>query len=115
MARINALNKLPWLPSLFIFLLFLAIETSPILAKLLSPKGVYDMKLENQENSVKNWNAQQEHQRKVLLETDMLVNNRVYEDISEEQELYNYKRKKARELMQLQEDAFYNKQKRILG
>ncbi len=115
MARVNALNKLPWLPSLFIFLLFLAIETSPILAKLLSPKGVYDMKLEDQENSVKNWKSQQAHQREVLLQTDMAVNNRVYGDISEEEELYNYKRKKARELMQLQEDAFYKKQKGILG
>ena len=38
MARVNALGKLPWLPSFFIFLLFLAIETSPIFAKLLSPK-----------------------------------------------------------------------------
>ena len=38
MARINALNSLPWLPSFFIMLLFLAIETSPIIAKLLSPK-----------------------------------------------------------------------------
>ena len=115
MARVNALNKLPWLPSLFIFLLFLAIETSPILAKLLSPKGVYDIKLEEQESSVKNWNAQQEHQREVLLQSDIALNNRVYEDISNEQELYNYKRKKARELMQLQEDAFYEKQKSILS
>ncbi len=47
MARINALNKLPWLPSFFIMLLFLAIETSPIIAKLLSPKGEYDFKLED--------------------------------------------------------------------
>ena len=46
MARINALNDLPWLPSFFIMLLFLAIETSPIIAKLLSPKGEYDFKLE---------------------------------------------------------------------
>ena len=38
MARINALNKLAWFPSFFIFLLFLAIETSPIIAKLLAPK-----------------------------------------------------------------------------
>jgi hypothetical protein len=29
----------------FIMLLFLAIETSPIIAKLLSPKGEYDYKL----------------------------------------------------------------------
>jgi len=115
MARVNALNKLPWLPSLFIFLLFLAIETSPILAKLLSPKGTYDLKLEEQENSVITWNAQQAQQREVLLQTDIDVNNRVYADIADEQELYNYKRKKARELMQLQADAFYKKQKSILG
>jgi hypothetical protein len=37
MARINALNKLPWLPSFFIMLLFLAIETLPL--QTLSPKG----------------------------------------------------------------------------
>jgi hypothetical protein len=42
------------------------------------------------------------------------VNNRVYADIAEEQELYDYKRKKARELMQMQADAFYKKQKSVL-
>jgi len=115
MARVNALDKLPWLPSFFIFLLFLAIETSPILAKLLSPKGTYDHKLEEQESSVINWNAQQAQQREVLLQTDINVNNRVYADIADEQELYDYKRKKARELLQLQADAFYKKQKSILG
>ena len=47
MARINALDKLSWLPSFFIMLLFLAIKTSPIIAKLLSPKGEYDYKLED--------------------------------------------------------------------
>ncbi len=31
MARVNALGELPWMPSLFIFLLFLAIETRPYL------------------------------------------------------------------------------------
>lgn len=115
MARINALNELSWLPSFFIFLLFLTIETSPILAKLLSPKSTYDLKLEEQENAVKTWNAQQAQQRVVLLQTDTNVNNRVYADIAEEQELYDYKRKKARELMQMQADAFYRKQKRIIG
>jgi len=115
MARVNALNKLPWMPSLFIFLLFLAIETSPILAKLLSPKGTYDIKLEEQESSIITWNAQQAQQRKMILQTDININNRVYGDIAEEDELYQYKRKKARELMQLQADAFYKKQKGILG
>lgn len=114
MARVNALNKLPWLPSFFIFLLFLAIETSPIIAKLLSPKGAYDLKLAEQEGAVTSWVSQQKSQRDVLVTTDRDLNNRVYADIAEEQELYDYKRKKARELMQMQADAFYKKQKSIL-
>ena len=114
MARVNALDKLPWLPSFFIFLLFLAVETSPILAKLLSPKGTYDLKLQEQEGRVSSWVVQQKVQRDVLVSTDKEVHNRVYADIAEEQELYDYKRQKARELMQLQADAFYKKQKSIL-
>lgn len=114
MARVNALNKLPLIPSLFIFLLFLAVETAPIMAKLLSPKGAYDLKLEEQESALKSWVGQQKTQRAVLVTTDRDVNNRVYADIAEEQELYDYKRKKARELMQMQADAFYEKQKSIL-
>ena len=115
MARINALNKLPLLPSLFIIFLFLAIETSPIFAKLLSPKGAYDLKLEDEESALQTWVSQQLRQRELILKTDAEVNNRVYADIAEEQELYDYKRKKARELMQLQADSFYSKQKQILG
>ncbi|MEX0996328.1 MAG: DUF4407 domain-containing protein [Flavobacteriaceae bacterium] len=115
MARVDALNTLPLLPSLFIMLLFLAIETAPIIAKLLSPKGAYDLKLEEEESALETWVAQQAHQRKAVLQTDTEVNNRVYADIAEEQELYDYKRKKARELLQLQADAFYNKQKSFLG
>ncbi|WP_324720991.1 DUF4407 domain-containing protein [Salinimicrobium sp. HB62] len=115
MARINALNKLPLLPSLFIMFLFLAIETSPIFAKLLSPKGAYDLKLEEEESALQTWVTQQLRQRELILQTDTEVNNKVYADIAEEQELYDYKRKRARELMQLQADAFYSKQKQILG
>ena len=114
MARINALDKLPWLPSFFIFLLFLAIETAPIVAKLLAPKGEYDIKVDNVEETVKTWVAQQKDQRGKMLSTDAAINDRIYQDISEEDELYAYKRKKARELMQLQADAFYKKQQRIL-
>ena len=114
MARVNALDKLPWLPSFFIFLLFLAVESAPIVAKLLSPKGAYDLKLAEQESAVKSWVDQQQAQREVLVTTDREVNNRVYADIAEEQELYDYKRKRARELMQMQADAFYKKQKGLL-
>ena len=114
MARVNALGKLPWLPSFFIFLLFLAIETSPIFAKLLSPKGEYDYKLEDAETAVKTWVEQKVNERQMLLSTDRTLNNRIYNDIAEEDELYQYKRKRARELMQLQADAFFKHQKNAL-
>lgn len=114
MARVNALGKLPWLPSFFIFLLFLAIETSPIIAKLLSPKGAYDFKLQDQETVVKSWTEQQVAERKLLVQTDNDINNKVYTEIADEEEVMNYKRKKARELMQHQADAFLKKQKGIL-
>lgn len=114
MARINALGKLPWLPSFFIFLLFLTIETSPIIAKLLSPKGVYDLKLEDAESALKTWVKRNAEERNTLLKTEINLNNKVYSNIAEEEELYQYKRKKARELMQLQADAFFKKQQNIL-
>ena len=114
MARINALKKLPWLPSFFIFLLFLAIETAPILAKLLAPKSAYDFKLEDQETAVKTNVLQNNNQRETLLKTDYALNDRIYRDIENEEELYAYKRKKAREIMQLQMDAFYKRQKNAL-
>ncbi|MFD2822892.1 DUF4407 domain-containing protein [Lacinutrix iliipiscaria] len=114
MARVNALNELPWLPSLFIFLLFLAIETSPIIAKLLSPKGEYDFKFENEEHKVKTWTTQQVYQEKTLLEADHLLNDKVYKDLAQEEELYTYKKKMAQELMKKQQEAFYNKQTKIL-
>ena len=114
MARISALGKLPWLPSLFIFFLFLAIETAPIFAKLVSPMGEYDYKLEDEETAVKNWVAQQVHQRDELLDADVVVNGKVYSDIQEDEDVYAYKRQKAKELMRDQADAFYKKQKKLL-
>jgi hypothetical protein len=114
MARVNALGKLPWLPSFFIFLLFLAIETSPIFAKLLSPKGEYDIKFLEDESKLKVWATQQQQQRHAILNTDHKINDRVYEALSEEEELYTYKKKVARDLMKKQQDAFYKKQTKFL-
>lgn len=115
MARINALEKLPWMPSLFIFLLFLAIETAPIFAKLVSPRGEYDYKIEDEESAVKSWVAQQMDQRNELLDTDVILNSKVYTDLQEDQDIYDYKHKKAQELMRAQADAFYKKQKGLLS
>ena len=110
MARINALEKLPWLPSFFIFLLFLAIETAPIIAKLLAPKGEYDYKFEEQESVVATWVTQKVAQRKLLFATDGELNQKIYEDIKNEEELYRYKKEKAEELLKLQADSFHKVQ-----
>ena len=107
MARITALEELPWLPSFFIFLLFLAIETSPIIAKLLAPKGEYDIKLEEQESILSSWVAQKVAQRKLIVTTDGDINQKIYEDLKGEEELYGYKKKKAEELLRLQADTFH--------
>lgn len=110
MARINALSQLPWFPSFFIFLLFLAIETSPIIAKLLAPKGEYDLKLEDEESVVRTWVRQKVQQREDLLATDTALNEKIYAEIAEEKAVYAYKKQKAEELMKLQADAFHDVQ-----
>ena len=114
MARINALDKLPWLPSFFIMLLFLAIETSPIIAKLLSPKGEYDFKIEDLETALKATLEQDKYQRALLIKTSATMHDKVYEDIAEDKNLYDLLRKKATELLELQAHNFVEKQKRTL-
>ncbi|MEL1245654.1 DUF4407 domain-containing protein [Flavobacterium sp. DGU11] len=114
MARINALNKLPWLPSFFIMLLFLAIETSPIIAKLLSPKGEYDFKLEDSEMAIKTNLEQNNYQRELLKTTDAGIYDDVYAEIRNDRELYNYKKKKAIEMLEMQADRFSEKQKGVM-
>ncbi len=52
MARLDGLSKLPQLPSIFIMLLFICIETAPVLSKLFSDKGPYDEKLKNIEHEI---------------------------------------------------------------
>lgn len=115
MARINALNSLPWLPSFFIMLLFLAIETSPIIAKLLSPKGEYDFKLEDLETAFKATINQDKYQRELLVKTSAQMHDKVYEDIASYRELYNLQRKNATELLELQSKNFVEKQKKTFG
>ena len=112
MARINALDKLPWLPSFFIMLLFLAIETSPIIAKLLSPRGEFDFKQEDAEMGIKNVMAQNRYQSDLQKKTDAEIYDKVYADIKNDKELYDYKKKGALELLKLQADGFVEKQKK---
>ncbi|MBS7252983.1 DUF4407 domain-containing protein [Flavobacterium branchiicola] len=114
MARINALNKLPWLPSFFIMLLFLAIETSPIIAKLLAPKGEFDFKQEEAETAMKATLLQNKYQRELLVKTSATMHDKVYADIAEDRGLYDLQRKNAKELLELQSHKFVEKQKATL-
>lgn len=114
MARINALNSLPWLPSFFIMLLFLAIETSPIIAKLLSPKSEYDYKLEDLETALKATIEQDKYQRSLLVQTSASMNDKVYSDIADDKQLYEIQRKNAADLLALQSTTFLEKQKSTL-
>ncbi|MBQ0768255.1 MAG: DUF4407 domain-containing protein, partial [Bizionia sp.] len=114
MARITALNTLPWIPSFFIFLLFLVIETTPIFAKLISPKGPYDYKLEDEETAIKTIVKDRVLERELSTKTNNEINKKVYTAIVEDQELYAYKLKKTRELMQLKADAYFKRQQKII-
>jgi len=109
MARINALDKLPFLPSLFIMLLFLAIETSPIIAKLLSSKSEYDFKLEDAEISYKTLIEQNSYQRDLQKKTDASIYDEVYAEIKTDKELYNLKKKNATEIMKIQSENYLAK------
>ena len=115
MARINALGKLSWFPSFFIFLLFVAIETAPVLGKVLAPKGAYDLKYEEQEDALNVWVTQQKNQRAALLNTDITLNEKVYYDVAEDEEVYAYKKQKAKDLLKLQSDMFYKKQGDVIS
>jgi len=48
-------------------------------------------------------------------ETDSILNQSIYNELADEDELYAYKKQKAREIMQMQADAFYKSQQKIVG
>ena len=114
MARINALDKLPWLPSFFIMLLFLAIETSPIIAKLLAPKGEYDLKLEVLETALQATLTQDKYQRELLVNTSAKMYDKIYHELSDDKELHNSQYSKSKELLEKQAESFLEKQKKTL-
>lgn len=112
MARINALNKLPFLPSFFIMLLFLAIETSPIIAKLLASKSEYDFKYEDAEISYKTIIEQNAYQRDLQKKTSAEMYDSVYNDLREDKELYQLKKKNAKAVLEMQSQEYLSKFKK---
>lgn len=71
MARLDALEKLPPTPSIFIMLLFMCIETAPIFTKLMSQKGPYDDKLKSIEHEIEMDNLEK------ILERNLLTNKKI--------------------------------------
>ena len=67
-------------------------------------------KLEEEESVLATWVAQKLAQRKLIVATDGEINQKIYEDLKGEEELYGYKKKKAEELLRLQADSFHNVQ-----
>lgn len=112
MARINALDQLPWLPSFFIFLLFLTIETAPILTKLISNKSEYDFKLENNEAIIKTWVMQQEDLRKKIMMNDIDLNDEIYNNKKIKEEMLIYKQQMVNDLIKSQTTLFLQNQQK---
>lgn len=86
MARLDGLSKLPQTPSLFIMLLFICIETAPVLSKLFSAKGPYDEKLKNIEheielNTIENINFRNHELNKKLTLTTNIDKAQVEQEI----------------------------------
>lgn len=114
MARVSALGKLPWMPRFFIFLLFVAIETAPVAAKLLSPKGAYAMRFEDGVESLAAWMALKKQQRLEMSATENTLNEQVYRELSTEEELLHHKKQKARELLRWHSETFFEQQKNAI-
>jgi hypothetical protein len=112
MARVEALDKLPALPSIFIMLLFLAVETAPILAKLISPRSEYDFKIGDREMGLKNRLTQNAYQSDLQSKTVSKLNDDVYGSLQEETELINYKKKGVVDILKMQSDYFVDQQKK---
>jgi hypothetical protein len=73
MARIDALNELPWLPVFFITLLFICLETAPIFTKLITSKGPYDDILKGVEHERTTQEMQRVEERQKQYDTRRIV------------------------------------------
>lgn len=111
MARINALNSLPWLPSFFIMLLFLAIETAPIFVKLISPKSEYDFRVEAEQLAIINNKQQDSNHDALHKNTYQTINEKAHEEIKNDEDLIAFQKKEAVELLKHQFSE-YNKKHR---
>ncbi|WP_196885484.1 DUF4407 domain-containing protein [Aureivirga sp. CE67] len=108
--RIKAMGKLDFLPQFFIMLLFIIIETAPIITKFLTPKGIYDYHFQNEESHVKNWAKQEETKLDQMLKSADHINKVVHENVRKNENLIKYKTEKEIEVQKTQTEAYLHKQ-----
>ncbi|WP_196895141.1 DUF4407 domain-containing protein [Aureivirga marina] len=111
--RIKAMGKLDFLPQFFIMLLFIIVETAPIITKFLTPKGIYDYHFQNEESHVKNWAEQEETKLDQMLKSANHINKVVHENVRKNEELIRYKTGKELEVQKSQTEAYLQKQGQV--
>lgn len=111
MARIGALSKLPQWPQIFILLLFIAIETAPIFAKLVSKEGPYDAKLGFAESEILTGLKFKTAQNAKLTASESLLDDRVYASLQEDEAVYQYRKQRARVFFNAKTDYFFDEKK----
>ncbi len=89
----------------------MTLENKEQIAKQFTPEIA---KIQNGIHSLKDEITTKEKEVNELYNSDVIINEKVYSDIQEDEDTYAYKRQKAKELMQKQADAFYKKQSKLL-
>lgn len=114
MARIDALGKLSFWPSFFIMLLFLAVETAPVLVKMMTAKGEYDFKLEDQENAVNQILVQFKNQQEAIQQVENEIQEKLKDELVNDADLYAEKRKHWVTILKDQAEAYTQKQQKVI-
>ncbi len=114
MARINALEKLPFWPSFFIMLLFLAVETAPVLVKLIASKSEYDFKLEDFETRMLHILEFNRMQEITQSQVEKELQEKLQKDVISDEGLYGEKRKGLINILKEQSNTFNENQQKML-
>ncbi len=100
MARIEALDTLPYLPSLFIFLLFLMVETAPIVTKLIASKSEYDFTVEAHIHEVQMQAEMNIHRIQNITSATKATDTKLYDFLVKDEAFLDQKQKAVRKSME---------------
>ncbi len=106
LARLEALQTLAWWPRTFIFLLFVFVESAPVLVKLLSPESPYDVQLENMNHAQISQLKRQLQERKAAQQMEDTLRTQAKIRLSEEEDLIQEQERQLRELLKQRSQGF---------